>query len=81
MGEDSLRATDAAAAESDEPGGRTSGDDSGANRAGADERETARRDANHLADVPDGSGCTEIWEELSERRENDGSEGGGAESG
>lgn len=24
----------------------------------------------HLADIPDGSGCTEIWEHLSERREN-----------
>ncbi|ELZ47083.1 hypothetical protein C464_09137 [Halorubrum coriense DSM 10284] len=23
----------------------------------------------HVADVPDGAGCTEIWERLSERRE------------
>lgn len=27
-----------------------------------------RHDA-HLADLEDGSGCTEIWEHLSERRE------------
>jgi len=26
-------------------------------------------DADHLADVEDGAGCTEIWEHLSERRE------------
>ncbi|QKG91452.1 hypothetical protein HPS36_00810 [Halorubrum salinarum] len=26
-------------------------------------------DAGHLDDVPDGAGCTEIWERLSERRE------------
>jgi hypothetical protein len=25
-------------------------------------------DAGHLDDVPDGAGCTEIWERLSERR-------------
>lgn len=24
----------------------------------------------HLEDVPDGAGCTEIWEHLSETREN-----------
>ena len=24
---------------------------------------------NHLTDVPDGAGCTEIWETLAERRE------------
>lgn len=31
--------------------------------------ETERtRPAEHLADLPDGSGCTEIWEHLSERR-------------
>lgn len=23
---------------------------------------------DHLQDIPDGSGCTEIWERLSERR-------------
>jgi len=26
-------------------------------------------DDAHLADVPDGAGCTEIWEQLSEGRE------------
>ncbi|WP_162833870.1 hypothetical protein [Haladaptatus cibarius] len=26
---------------------------------------------DHLEDVPDGSGCTEIWEHLSERRDAD----------
>jgi len=26
-------------------------------------------DAEHLADVPDGAGCTEIWEHLSEEQE------------
>lgn len=26
-------------------------------------------EADHLAEVPDGSGCTEIWEHLAERRE------------
>ena len=26
-------------------------------------------DDAHLADVPDGAGCTEIWERLSEGRE------------
>ena len=25
-------------------------------------------DEEHLEDLPDGSGCTEIWEHLSERR-------------
>lgn len=28
-----------------------------------------RADDAHLADVEDGAGCTEIWEHLSERRE------------
>lgn len=28
-----------------------------------------RSDDAHLADVEDGAGCTEIWEHLSERRE------------
>jgi hypothetical protein len=26
-------------------------------------------DDEHLADVPDGCGCAEVWEHLSERRE------------
>lgn len=27
--------------------------------------------ADHLADIPDGSGCTEIWEHLSDTRNGD----------
>lgn len=30
-----------------------------------------RVDADHLADVEEGAGCTEIWEHLSERRATD----------
>lgn len=26
---------------------------------------------DHVADLPDGAGCTEIWEHLSERRDSD----------
>ena len=26
-------------------------------------------DEGHLADVPDGCGCTEVWEHLSEQRD------------
>lgn len=33
----------------------------------ADAGEPPERD-DHLADVPDGCGCTEVWEHLSERR-------------
>ncbi|WP_256302063.1 hypothetical protein [Haloarchaeobius salinus] len=33
-----------------------------------DERETERHDA-HLRDVDPGAGCTEIWEHLSEERD------------
>lgn len=29
------------------------------------------RDDEHLSDVPDGAGCTEIWEHLAERREDE----------
>lgn len=32
----------------------------------------SREDDEHLQDVPDGAGCTEIWEHLS--RERDGTE-------
>jgi hypothetical protein len=28
-----------------------------------------RTDGSHLDDIEDGAGCTEIWERLSERRE------------
>jgi hypothetical protein len=31
------------------------------------EQDTTEED--HLADVPDGCGCTEIWEHLSEQRD------------
>lgn len=34
-----------------------------------EEAETESDDEDHLADVEDGAGCTEIWERLSERRE------------
>ena len=27
------------------------------------------REDDHLQDVPDGAGCTEIWEHLSDRRD------------
>ena len=27
--------------------------------------------ADHLSEIPDGSGCTEIWEHLSKEREDD----------
>lgn len=36
----------------------------------ADEEPDGARD--HLSGVPVGSGCTEIWEHLAERREDDG---------
>ena len=29
------------------------------------------RDDGHLSDVPDGAGCTEIWEHIGDRREDD----------
>ncbi|ELZ11964.1 hypothetical protein C479_05947 [Halovivax asiaticus JCM 14624] len=35
------------------------------------ERDERAADAAHLRDVPVGSGCTEIWEHLAERREDD----------
>lgn len=35
----------------------------------ATERDEANRDDEHLADVEAGSGCTEIWEHLAEKRE------------
>ena len=30
-----------------------------------------REDAAHLEDVPDGAGCTEIWEHIGERDDGD----------
>lgn len=35
------------------------------------ETENGRSDEDHLEDIEDGSGCTEIWEQLSEQREDD----------
>ncbi|WP_199234121.1 hypothetical protein [Halorubrum sp. GN11_10-6_MGM] len=56
--------TDGAAA--DDETGETGSDGSGR----GDERDgDADGDSEHLADVEDGAGCTEIWERLSERRE------------
>jgi hypothetical protein len=31
--------------------------------------DTQREDREHLADVEDGCGCAEVWEHLSEQRE------------
>lgn len=36
---------------------------------GPEEGDEPFDDTSHLEEVPDGSGCTEIWEHLSERRE------------
>lgn len=33
------------------------------------------KEADHLDDLPDGSGCTEIWEHLSEDRTDDDTDG------
>lgn len=33
------------------------------------DHEETEEDADHLAEVPDGCGCTEMWEHLSGRRE------------
>ena len=35
----------------------------------SDDPEGDAADSDHVADVGDGAGCTEIWEHLSERRE------------
>ena len=37
--------------------------------ASPEEDDESFDDTSHLEEVPDGSGCTEIWEHLSERRE------------
>jgi hypothetical protein len=34
-----------------------------------DRRSAPREDDDHLEDVPDGCGCAEVWEHLSDRRE------------
>lgn len=36
-------------------------------------------DDDHVEELPDGAGCTEIWEHLSERRKQNGSESVAAE--
>jgi hypothetical protein len=33
------------------------------------EQKTADKDREHLADLEDGAGCVEIWEQLSEQRD------------
>lgn len=33
------------------------------------EEQPTRETENHLSDVEDGAGCTEIWEHLSEQRD------------
>ena len=35
----------------------------------SDDPEGDAADSDHVADIGDGAGCTEIWEHLSERRE------------
>ena len=56
--------------------GAATDDDTGASDSdgsgGGDERDDdgdAESGASHLEGVADGAGCTEIWERLSERRE------------
>jgi hypothetical protein len=41
------------------------------NETGSGNRDDERVDRSHLDDVADGSGCTEIWEHLSEHRDTD----------
>ena len=55
-------------AETDTPDG------SGAKREtnGSDSDTDAEPDAEHLSDVPEGCGCVEVWEHLSEERDPDG---------
>lgn len=60
---------------------RDKGDNDGDRTAVIEEAVSASTDAsetsdaddprNHLADVPDGTGCTEIWEHLSEGRDDE----------
>lgn len=37
-------------------------------RSGRSERTELPEDDDHLAGVPDGCGCTEVWEHLSDHR-------------
>ena len=68
--------TDGAAADDDTGDGGSDGSGRDAERdddaaAESNDEVDAERegDANHLDDVADGAGCAEIWERLSERRE------------
>lgn len=36
-----------------------------------DDEQAEPRDEEYLQDLPDGSGCTEIWEHIAERRADD----------
>ncbi|WP_199236398.1 hypothetical protein [Halorubrum sp. ASP1] len=47
----------------------TNDDERNAAGDGTEEEPDAEPDDGHLDDVEDGAGCTEIWERLSERRE------------
>ncbi|WP_132059132.1 hypothetical protein [Halorussus amylolyticus] len=53
----------------DEPPSKTEASDADESRATDD-----ADDRSHLSDLADGSGCTEIWEHLSEQRERDADE-------
>lgn len=56
----------------DESENRTSDDQNDDHHPDDDRRRDEDADrADHVADVEDGSGCTEIWEQLSEQREDD----------
>lgn len=46
-------------------------DTTGSDSTGGEERGGEEVTPDHLDDVPDGAGCTGIWEHLSERREAD----------
>lgn len=51
---------------SDGPAATEDGDD-----AAPDEEPAREEGTDHLADLPDGSGCTRVWETLAERRADD----------
>jgi hypothetical protein len=57
-----------ATARIDGAGSRTNGTGGGPTVSAERPREESSDDG-HLRDVPTGSGCTEIWEHLSERRD------------
>ncbi|MDB2225133.1 hypothetical protein PM076_03865 [Halorubrum ezzemoulense] len=50
--------------------GAVSEEESGTEADGSEDDGDGRAEESaHVEDVPDGAGCTEIWERLSERRE------------